>query len=88
MPTTNAFSSTVPDLTAIELSSGSILLLGLKILLILGGIAYIIYAVIIARQTKVMNNTITTKFGPVIQIAAWINLLVAIIFTIGVLLLS
>lgn len=55
--------------------------------LILLGIMYLVFSVITVRQVKIMNTTIETPLGPILQVIAWINLIVSILFLTGIFIL-
>lgn len=81
------FPNTVPDLTLVDVAPSSLIVAGIKAGFILVAIMYIVYSVILVRQVNIMNTTIKTPLGPIIQVAAWIHLALAVLFMAGVLLL-
>jgi len=79
------FPSTIPAITDTFLDPDSLITMIFKIGLVLVVVMYVVYAIVIARQVKIMNKTVSTPLGPVIQILAWLHLVFAIVFAIGIL---
>ncbi len=48
-------------------------------LFIVGGILYVIFALIVIRQIAVMKRTLITPFSPVIKILGYIHLVISIL---------
>ena len=74
----------IPDITTAYLSPDSIAMTVAKIAFILVAIMYVVYGVVIVRQVKIMNETVTTTLGPILQLVAWLHLALTIIFALGV----
>lgn len=53
-----------------------------KNLFIIGGIFYVIFAIVIIRQIQIMNRTLITTFSPVVRLLGYLHL----IFAVGILL--
>lgn len=65
-----------PSLT--PASAESAILFLVKLLFILAGLIYVVFAVIVVRQVHVMKQTLITSFSPVILLLGYIHLFVAI----------
>lgn len=87
MQNTAQFPQTIPDITTEYLNPDSVAYTAAKTALIILGIMYLVYAIVTVRQVKIMNATIDTPLGPVIQMLAWVNLAVAVLFFLGVIFL-
>lgn len=46
---------------------------------IIGGILYIIFAIVVIRQIHVMKKTLITTFSPVIEIIGYIHLILSVL---------
>jgi hypothetical protein len=57
----------------------------IKILLLIGLLFYIVFAIIIVRQVKLMSQVLTGLFEGVIDFIAWVHLLVAVLIFIAAL---
>lgn len=86
MQNNSAFTGTIPDLTTSVVAADSVISLTFKIAFILIAVMYLIYAVVIVRQVKIMNATVETPLGSLIQVVAWLHLALAVVFGAGVLL--
>lgn len=51
---------------------GSILLWSFKALFIILSILFSIFSFVVIRQIKVMNDTVTTALGPILQILSYV----------------
>lgn len=60
------------------LNQGSFLLTVFKFFFILCAILYSLFAVVVLRQIVVMKNTLLTTFSPVLQIAGYVHLALAV----------
>ena len=57
---------------------GSLLLLTFKFFFIVSAALYCLFAVVVIRQIVVMKNTLLTSFSPILQIAGYMHLALAI----------
>jgi hypothetical protein len=67
----------------IPLDTQLLVLLFVKLLLLLGALAYLVFAFVVVRQVQVMRSTLVTPLANVIQIFGFLHLL----FALGVLIL-
>ena len=59
----------------VSLGTGEDLLLGLfKLMLIIGGVLYLAFALIVVRQVHIMRSTLITKFSPLVQLFSFLHL--------------
>ena len=78
------FPVNIPDATSAVMSTNSLLLWSFKILFSFLSLFYVLFAVLVMRQVKIMNETVVTALGPVIQLLAWIHLGWAIFLAVGI----
>lgn len=62
-----------------DTSSNEILLLFVKSFAVLFSVLYLVYAVIITRQTQVMNKTLNSPVRPILFFGSFIQIIFAII---------
>lgn len=79
--------NTIPDLTTTGVFGDNAVLLVLKVALVLVAVLYAVYGVITVRQVKIMNDTVMTSLGGVIQVLSWLHLALAIGFGLFILIL-
>jgi hypothetical protein len=53
------------------------LLLVFKLLLIIGGLCYVVFAFVVIRQLSVMKKTLITTLAPEISALGWVHLIMA-----------
>lgn len=85
MQVTSNFPSSIPEFTESFLDPSSVITTIFRIGLVLVAVMYVVYAVVIVRQVKIMNKTVSTPLGPMIQVLAWLHLVFAITFAAGIL---
>ncbi|HQM15598.1 MAG TPA: hypothetical protein PLM16_00090 [Candidatus Woesebacteria bacterium] len=56
-----------------------ILLLIFKLLLDVGGVLYLVFAVVVVRQISIMKKTLITPLSPLISLLGYLHLLFAIL---------
>ncbi|MBP7876254.1 hypothetical protein KA012_04640 [Candidatus Woesebacteria bacterium] len=76
----------IPDLTSSLFAPDPIILLITKLSFLLVAVMYVVYSIVLTRQVRIMNGTVATSLGPVIQLIAWINLAFSLVFTVGIVL--
>lgn len=59
--------------------TNQVLLTFVKLLLVVGGLIYVVFAILIIRQIQLMSQTIKTNLSNKLMIAAVLNLVLAII---------
>ena len=59
--------------------SNELLYLFLKAFAVLFSVSYLVYAVIITRQTQIMNKTLTTKSSGILLFISFLQIIFAII---------
>ncbi|MBP9819815.1 hypothetical protein KBC79_03680 [Candidatus Woesebacteria bacterium] len=86
MQTSNELPTNIPDLTSTFFAPDPIILLIVKLSFLLVAVMYVVYSIVLTRQVRIMNSTVATTLGPVIQLIAWINLAFSLVITLGVIL--
>lgn len=84
MQQSTGYPSTIPEITEAFLSPESLMTTVFFIGLLLAAILYVVFAIVIVRQVKIMNKTISTPLGPVIQLLAWLHLVFALVLAGGI----
>lgn len=61
------------------IDTNTVLLFGVKVLFIVAGILYTLFAVLVTRQIAIMSKTITTTASVTIQLIGFTHLLISIL---------
>lgn len=69
----------VNDPLLINLTSSPIFLGFFKILFIIGAVLYVIFSFVVVRQITIMRQTVMTGFSPVVQLAGYLHMLLAVV---------
>mgnify|MGYP003480212548 CR=1 FL=1 len=55
------------------------LLFGVKLMFILAGLVYVLFAILVTRQITIMSSAVTTTASPLIKLLGYFHLLVSIL---------